>query len=318
MVCARQVFRCFKWLERAGDRITGAAGPYFVALAVILISLCSVSFFTVVQPGFQFPWLSTPPCILLAVNLVMHYYYVCTVPPGFVDDPPRHSGSNFMWASPSRPQRPLRTSGVRWTSPEIEIVRAHITRCKRCGQMRPERAHHCRICNKCVLKYDHHCPVRINQCVGLHNERHFVLFMAYLVLATLCFSFLGYPYALDALGMTYLPWTHPLPQLCFILSYILSVVMSRGETSVEAQDHEVYRNIAKGRGEAFINSYDMGNLALFFNVGPKGYPLYTLFFPFRIMPYSDGSSWARREGLQRHHGVREGEELTDEEDEEEP
>jgi len=31
-------------MERAGDRITGAAGPYFVGLAVILISLGMLSF----------------------------------------------------------------------------------------------------------------------------------------------------------------------------------------------------------------------------------------------------------------------------------
>ncbi|KAF9223797.1 zf-DHHC-domain-containing protein [Gyrodon lividus] len=350
MICTRQVFRCFKWLERAGDRITGAAGPYFVALAVILISLGTISFFSVVQPSLPLPWLSTPPCILIAVNLLMHYYYVCTVRPGYIGDHPRYPETSFLWASSSRPQRRLTASGVRWSSPELEILRADVTRCKRCGEMRPERAHHCRICNKCVLKYDHHCPVRINQCVGLHNERHFVLFMAYLAVATFFLSFLGYSHALDALGITYVPWTHTLPQLCFILIYILSVVIciaitlmllwhlwgiARGETSVEAQDHEVYRNIAKGRGETFLNSYDLGyvrhfridvlwrlttnskrtNLALFFNIGPNGYPLYTLFLPFRVMPYTDGHSWARREGLLRHHGVREGEELTDEEDE---
>lgn len=45
-------------------------------------------------------------------------------------------------------------------------------------------------------------------------------------------------------------------------------------------------------------------------------PIYTLFFPFRIEPYTDGRSWARRPGLERHRGVREGEDLTDEEEEE--
>lgn len=55
-----------------------------------------------------------------------------------------------------------------------------------------------------------------------------------------------------------------MPQLCFIVSYLLSVVMclavlvmllwhlwgvAHGETSVEAQDHAVYRKIAKDRGE---------------------------------------------------------------------
>jgi palmitoyltransferase len=48
---------------------------------------------------------------------------------------------------------------------------------------------------------------------------------------------------------------------------------------------------------------------------PACSPYYTLFVPFRIMPYTDGRAWARREGMARHKGVREGEELTDEEDE---
>ena len=39
MSCPRVVFRCFKALERFGDRVTGAAGPVFVALAVVLLSL---------------------------------------------------------------------------------------------------------------------------------------------------------------------------------------------------------------------------------------------------------------------------------------
>ncbi len=44
---------------------------------------------------------------------------------------------------------------------------------------KPERAHHCRACKTCTLKFDHHCPW-LNQCVGLGNERYFVLFMAWL------------------------------------------------------------------------------------------------------------------------------------------
>ena len=58
-----------------------------------------------------------------------------------------------------------------------------------------------------------------------------------------------------------------------MLSYILAFVMffavtimaayhflsiTSAETSVESQDHEQYRKIAKGRGEKFVNSYDLG------------------------------------------------------------
>jgi len=90
-----------------------------------------------------------------------------------------------------------------------------------------------------------------------------------------------------------------------------------GETAVEGYDHEYYRNIASSRGETFQNSYDLGkskNIELFLNIGIDGYPIYTLFLPLRVPPYTDGRSWARRPGMERHDGVHLGEELTDEED----
>lgn len=34
-----RVVRCCQWLERAGERLTGAIGPFFIALAVFLMSL---------------------------------------------------------------------------------------------------------------------------------------------------------------------------------------------------------------------------------------------------------------------------------------
>lgn len=329
MICARTVFRCFKTLERWGNKITGAAGPYFVALAVFLISSGILCFFDVIAPSLSFPIVTIPACILIAVNLVMHYFYVCTIRPGFLDEPPREAGTSFLWAQKRTKKGAL--TGVRWSSGGIRITQATSTRCSRCNKIRPERAHHCRICNKCVLKYDHHCPW-INQCVGLYNERHFVLFMVYLVISTFWFSALGYRQLFESLGVMSDDWHYDVPEVMYAMIYILSVVLclavgvmlayhlwgiTSGETSVEAQDHEEYRRKAKARGETFINSYNLGtwkNAQLFFNVWENGYPLYTLILPFRINPYTDGRSWARREGHDRHHGLRQGEELTDQED----
>ena len=48
--------------------------------------------------------------------------------------------------------------------------------CPLCRHRRPPRAHHCRYCGSCVLKRDHHCLL-VGRCVGLHNQRHFVVFV---------------------------------------------------------------------------------------------------------------------------------------------
>ncbi|CCD67187.1 Palmitoyltransferase [Caenorhabditis elegans] len=63
--------------------------------------------------------------------------------------------------------------------------------CSKCNYWKSDNAHHCSVCEKCVLGMDHHC-IWINQCVGLHNHRHFFLFIANLTLAAATIIIAGY------------------------------------------------------------------------------------------------------------------------------
>jgi len=289
-MASRAVFRCFRTIERWMDKFTGAAGPVFVTFAAFALTSGVFCFFEVIQPDLRWPLLTVPLNALVACNLLGHYYLSCTVPPGFIDEHPQTAGKGLVWARKRKRKVRLPAgvgNGLALGSDGVNVTAAHISQCRRCGQSRPERAHHCRVCNKCVMKYDHHCPW-INQCVGLYNERHFVMFLVYIVIATGFFTVSGYNKFWESMGFTYIEWTYFTPVFAFSLFYILSVVLClavgimmsyhmwgvcKAETSVDSHDHSVYRKVAKERGGAFENSYDLGklkNLEVFFNIGRDG------------------------------------------------
>lgn len=54
--------------------------------------------------------------------------------------------------------------------------------CGNCELYKPDRAHHCKVCNRCVYMYDHHCPW-INNCIGRNNYK---LFACFVLVSTIC------------------------------------------------------------------------------------------------------------------------------------
>ncbi len=56
--------------------------------------------------------------------------------------------------------------------------------CPDCEVMRTQRSKHCATCNRCVERFDHHCPW-INNCVGIHNHNPYFIFITTLIIILL-------------------------------------------------------------------------------------------------------------------------------------
>ncbi|KAH9961433.1 hypothetical protein BGW80DRAFT_1564040 [Lactifluus volemus] len=67
------------------------------------------------------------------------------------------------------------------------------TFCIQCMARKPLRSKHCRICDRCIARSDHHCPWVWN-CVGVNNHRQFIIFVTALVFGVLLFDSLTWAY----------------------------------------------------------------------------------------------------------------------------
>lgn len=147
-----------------------------IPVAFILLELCIEVFF---ELYVVFPTLFEPFSWRYNVHLLIGIYFFVNFLGNFylsiVTD--LTSGSNIL---PS-------------------VLKADWHYCPTCTLNAPPRAFHCYVCEKCVLKRDHHC-VYTGKCVGYNNQRYYMMTLIYFFLGSLFANYLNIDYTYEMMN----------------------------------------------------------------------------------------------------------------------
>ncbi|CAO4361739.1 unnamed protein product [Caenorhabditis nigoni] len=168
MNICRGINRCFFGILRFGSRLVGndksiSDGPVLMKILdkicvtiAIIKTAWIVTFFFTIQLPFEYQRIDFFPyfCIRLFIGLWLTY----SVP------------YHFWKARQAKPIfLPQKSSTGR--------------NCTFCSRSKPSLTSHCRTCDTCIYRRDHHCPW-LGQCVGIHNQANFFLFLFNVFLST--------------------------------------------------------------------------------------------------------------------------------------
>lgn len=182
--------------------------------------------------------------------------------------------------------------------------------CKVCVGFKAPRSHHCRKCNRCVIRMDHHCPW-INNCVGWGNQAYFMYFLScavigcahatYILLGSLIRGLNRYNYLYHGqYHLATVEFTKVSLVLCILsLGLAIGVVIAvgmllvfqvlavcRNRTGIEDWILEKAKYRREGTGETFVFPYNLGCWRNVKQVFPA---------PFSCAPVGDGIWWTVNE-----------------------
>merc|ERR1719154_111311 len=180
------------------------------------------------------------------------------------------------------------------TKENIEKMGFHegqvIFKCPKCCSIKPERAHHCSVCQRCIKKMDHHCPW-VNNCVGEQNQKFFVLFTLYIALLSIHSLFLGFNHFINCIHGDWKTCTvySPPATVVFILFLLFEGLLFalftsimfgtqvaaiwHDETGIEALKQEEARWVKKSKWksiQAVFGRFSLSWFSPFSKISPPG------------------------------------------------
>mmetsp|Transcript_5653 Transcript_5653/g.14753 ORF Transcript_5653/g.14753 Transcript_5653/m.14753 type:complete len:407 (+) Transcript_5653:252-1472(+) len=160
-LCTRLVgAACCKRIERVEEYVCWQPNPL---LAGLYVSIMAAFAFAIWQylfplvPNERVGWWHRPLSLCIVGGGLLLHQLCCFSDPGVIT---RENLADFADGHPY--------DGVMYV-PKF---------CETCKILRPARSKHCSICDRCVAKFDHHCPW-LNSCAGERNYRFFLAFLAY-------------------------------------------------------------------------------------------------------------------------------------------
>jgi palmitoyltransferase len=116
-----------------------------------------------------------------------------------------------------------------------------VAECGICGKAKPSRYYHCRHCNRCVYRLDHHCNF-VDNCIGQYNSKVYVHFLANALLhslAVITVTAINYNHLLDFTSISALFTLTILPALfgayeCSRLLRAFWTTVKRNQTLIES------------------------------------------------------------------------------------
>ncbi|KAK1756917.1 Palmitoyltransferase PFA3 [Echria macrotheca] len=250
--------RCARKIERS----CCAAATYFPLLFVYGLTTWAV--FVVVSLSSvpsKVSWLGKSSAFVsIALYLLLNWCYTTAVftPPGST------TNDNGYSTLPTH-AAPVATSFTVKSNGELRF-------CKKCQARKPDRAHHCSTCRRCVLKMDHHCPW-LATCIGLRNHKAFLLFLIYTTLfSTFAFATSGsWVWAEIMSDTTYVETLMPINYIMLsVVAGIIAIVVgaftgwhiylaSRGQTTIECLEKTRYLSpLRRSMQQTFINQHTPG------------------------------------------------------------
>lgn len=201
----RALIACKRLLHRQGGTILNIISPIWMLSTVIGVNKMAHDYILdyLYGEGTHASFILRLITWFVSAQMILHYIALCTVKSNYISTPennikredhekmyPHFNSAGLAYEQLGEKRSSLGTGN--W-SVITQYVGSEMTRtafpywswkpCIVCSFYKPPRCYHCPICNVCVLKRDHHCFFAM-QCVGLHNQRYFVVFNFWATLLT--------------------------------------------------------------------------------------------------------------------------------------